>query len=79
MTGHMNILYVALFGEASVHRRGRLFSNDTEVEVKGDDGQLLSSHPDWEAVTYASVIEAFSELDEYVYLPRIITGKYNNY
>ena len=76
MTGHMNIMYVALFGDASVQRRGRLFSNEAEVEVKGDDGQLLSSHSDWEAVTYASVVEAFSEVDEYVYFPRIVTGKH---
>ena len=76
MTGHMSIMYVALFGDASVQRRGRLFSNDAEVQVKGDDGQLLSSHSDWEAATYASVVEAFYEVDEYVYFPRIVTGKY---
>jgi hypothetical protein len=70
----MDVLCVALFGEASFRSRGCLFNNNATVEVKGDDGQLISPHPDWEAQTYSSIIEAFSEMDDHVYLPRIVTG-----
>ena len=38
MTGCMDILCLALFGEATLHSRGRLFSNKATVKVKGDDG-----------------------------------------
>ena len=74
MTGSMDILCVALFGEATSESRDRLFSNNATVEVKDDAGQLISSHPDWEEQTYAEIIEAFSEEDDHVYLPRIVTG-----
>ena len=74
MTGSMDILCVALFGEATSESRDRLFSNNSTVEVKDDAGQLISSHPDWEEQTYAEIIEAFSEEDDHVYLPRIVTG-----
>lgn len=70
----MDILCVALFGEATSESRDRLFSNNSTVEVKDDAGQLISSHPDWEEHTYAEIIEAFSEEDDHVYLPRIVTG-----
>ena len=75
MTGYMEILCVAFFGEATSESRDHLFSNKATVEVKDDDGQLISSHPDWEELTYADIIKAFSEEDDYVYLPRIVTGK----
>ena len=75
MTGCMDIVCIVLFGEVTLRSRGRLFSNNTTVEVKGDDGQLISPHPDWEELTYASIIEAFSEVYDYVYLPRIVIGK----
>ena len=77
MTGGMDILYIAMFGEATLKRQGRLFNNNATVEVKGDDEQLISPHPDWEELTYSSIIEAFSEVNDYVYLPRIVSGKRN--
>ena len=77
MTGYKDILCISLFGEATLQSRGCLFSNNAIVEVKGDDWQLISSHPDWEELTYVSIIEVFSEVNGYVYLPRIITSKIN--
>ena len=74
MTGSMDILCVALFGEATSESRDRLFSNNATVEVKDDAGQLISSRLDWEELTYAEIIETFSEEDDHVYLPRIVTG-----
>ena len=70
----MDILCVALFGEATSESRDHLFSNNATVEVKGDAGQLISSHPDWEELTYAEIIETFSEEDDHVHLPRIVTS-----
>ena len=46
MTGYVDILCIALFGAATLQSRGRLFSNNATVEVKGDDGQLIFPHPD---------------------------------
>ena len=50
------------------------FSNSANIEVKDDTGQLISSHPDSEEQTYAVIIQAFSEEDDHVYFPRIITS-----
>ena len=70
----MDILCIGLFGEVASGNRDRLFRNNSTVEVKDDAGQLISSHPDWEEVTYTEIIKAFSEENDYVYLPRIVTG-----
>lgn len=75
MTGSMDILCVALFGEAEVESRERLFSNKSTVEVKDDTGKLVSSHPDWDEHTYAEIIRVFSQEDDYIYLPRIVSGE----
>ena len=75
MTGSMDILCVALFREAEVESRERLFKNNSRVEVKDDTGKLVSSHPDWDEHTYAEIISVFSQEDDYVYLPRIMSGK----
>ena len=75
MTGSMDILCVALFGEAEVESRERLFNNESIVEVKDDTGKLVSSHPDWDERTYAEIISAFSQEDDYIYLPRIVSGE----
>ena len=71
----MHIFCVGLYGGASSETRERLFTNKSTVEVKDDSGQLLSSHPDWDEDTYIEIIESFSEKEDYVYLPRIVTGK----
>ena len=70
----MDILCITLFGQAASGNRDRLFRNNATVQIKDDAGQLISSHPDWEEVTYAEIIKAFSEEDDYVYLPRTVTG-----
>ena len=57
----------------------RVEAVSSTVQVKGDDGQLISPHPDWEEQTYSSIIEAFSVVDDCVYLPRIVTGKETYY
>ena len=75
MTGSIDVLCIALFGDATLESRECLFSNSANIEVKDDAGQLISSHPDWEEQTYAAIIAAFSEEDDHVYLPRIITSK----
>ena len=75
MTGSIDVLCIALFGDATLESRECLFSNSANIEVKDDTGQLISSHPDWEEQTYAAIITAFSEEDDHVYLPRIITSK----
>ena len=75
MTGSMDVLCVALFGDADLESRDRLFVNNSKIEVKDDAGQLLSSHPDWEEHTYREIIETFSSEDDHVYLPRITTSK----
>ena len=75
MTGSMNLFCIGLYGGASPGTRERLFTNKSTVDVKDDSGQLLSSHPDWEEDTYIEIIESFSEKDDYIYLPRIVTGK----
>ena len=71
----MDILCVALFGEAEVESRERLFNNKSTVEVKDDTGKLVSSHPDWDECTYAEIFSVFSQEDDYIYLPRIVSGK----
>lgn len=71
----MNILCVALFGNAPLESRDRLFNNTANIEVKDDAGQLISSHPDWEELTYTSIIQAFSEEDDHVYLTKLVTCK----
>ena len=73
MTESMDILCVTLFGDATFESRDCLFNNSANIEVKDDTGQLISSHPDWEEQTYAAIIQAFTEEDDYVYFPRIIT------
>ena len=75
MTGSMDILCVALFGEAEVESRERLFNNKSTVEVKDDTGKLVSSYPDWDECTYAEIFSVFSQEDDYIYLPRIVSGK----
>ena len=35
----------------------------------------ISSHPDWEELTYAEIIKTFLEEDNHVNLPRIVIGK----
>ena len=75
MTGSMDVFCVALYGGASSESRDRLIINKSTVDLKDDAGQLLSSHPDWDEETYAEIIKAFSEEDDHVYLPRIVTGK----
>ena len=70
----MDILCITLFGQAVSGNRDCLFRNNATVQIKDDAGQLISSHPDWEEVTYTEIIKAFSEEDDYVYLPRIVTG-----
>ena len=75
MTGVMNILCIGLYGEAVSVGRERLFNNSTLVEIKDDAGQLISSHPDWDEVTYAEIIKSYTEEDDHVYLIGIATGK----
>ena len=74
-TGSMDVFCVARYGGASSESRDRLIINKSIVDLKDDAGQLLSSHPDWDEETYAEIIKAFSEEDDHVYLPRIVTGK----
>ena len=73
----MELLCVAQYGEATSKKRERLFNNCSMVEVKDDSKTLISSHPDWEERTYAELIETFSIEGDYVYLPRIVSGKLN--
>ena len=75
MTGSMDILCVGLFGEAEVESRERLFRIKSTVEVKDDTGKPMSSHPDWDEHTYAESIRVFSQEDDYIYLPRIVSGE----
>ena len=71
----MQLLCIGLYGEANLASRESLLMNEASVEIKDDMGQLLSFHPDWEENTYIEIIQSFSEKDDYVYLPRIVTGK----
>ena len=68
----MVIVCVGLFGDAILDC---FFTNNGFVEVKDDLGHLISPHPDWESDTYSEIIQAFSQTDDYVYLPRTVTGK----
>ena len=49
----MDIVCVTLFGQATSESRDCLFTNDASVEVRDDDEQLISSHLDWEELTFA--------------------------
>ena len=69
----MDILCVTLFGDATSERRDRPFHSIVTVEVKDYNRKRISSYPDWEETTYTEIIEAFSEEDNYVYFPRIVT------
>ena len=44
--------------------------------MKDDTGKPVTSHPDWDEHTYyAEIISLFSQEDDYVNLPRIMSGK----
>ncbi len=74
LLGIMDVLCVAQYGEASWNPRERLFNNERMVEVKDNQGQPISSHAVWTEHTYCEIIESFSEKDDFVYFPRIVSG-----
>lgn len=75
LIGSLQLLCIGLYGEANLESRESLLMNEACVEIRDDMGQLLSFHPDWEENTYTEIIQSFSETDDFVYLPRIVTGK----
>ena len=77
LIGTMDVLCVAQYGEASWNHRERLFNNERMVEVKDDQGKPISSHADWTEQTYCEILESFSEKDDFVYFPRIVSGTSN--
>ena len=74
----MDVLCVAQYGEATWNQRERLFNNERMVEVKDDQGKPISSRADWTEQTYREIIKSFSEKDDFVYFPRIVSGTSTN-